>query len=344
MPEIDMSIVSKCSKHGVFSRFCSLPIVLGILGVIFSTSSLQGQLEGFDEFSDGSKDTEKWDDDFIQGQGKVSELSGRLEFSNSRANGNHEAGWPWVFSTAAYSEDWEFQSDLFNAVEVEPSQFASAGIYVASLEDERDLAFIEMYASYYDELNQSAHGFSAGLESGSGSLHEADSFELPIIQGAVRIRFDHLSQALHFYYHAGETSNGYAWLKIASYGIAGNGGDDSNDHWRLNSNSEFDIGIYGYAENISIRSGELSLDNFTADGSHALPNPEVMLYVEDVTTSTMTIGWEAFENYTFELQESVGFNQWKPTDLRILGDGLYQTFQLDRQHPSNFFRVVTMQP
>ena len=159
-----MSIVSKCSNHDVFSRFCSLPIVLGILGVIFSTSSLQGQLEGFDEFSDGSKDTEKWDDDFIQGQGEVSEIGGRLEFSNSRANGNHEAGWPWVFSTAVYAEDWEFQCDVHNEVGVEPLQFASMGIYVASLDDENDLAFIEMYAAYFDEINESVHGFSAGLE------------------------------------------------------------------------------------------------------------------------------------------------------------------------------------
>lgn len=344
MPKFDKPKITKSSNYSRFLRFLRLPIGYGILGGFLSISLLQAQLEGFDDFSDGIKDSEKWDDDFVQGGGVVSERFGRLEFSNIRINGSHEAGWPWVFSTASYSEDWEFQCDLHNAVDVEPSQFASMGVYVASLDDERDLAFIEMYASFYEESNQSEHGFSAGLESGSGSLHEADSFELPITQGAVRVRFDHSNETFHFYYHAGDTSNGYAWLKLAEYGIAGSGGADANDDWRLNARSEFDIGVYGYAENVSIRAGELYLDHFTADGSQAQPHPEVVMYVEDFSTSTMTVGWEAFEDYTFELQESIGLNEWKATPVKILGDGRYQTFQFERVNPSNFFRVITTNP
>ena len=314
------------------------------VGIVLATPLLHAQLEGTDDFTDGRKDLEKWDADFVRGAGEMSESGGRLEFSNSDSNGVHEAGWPWVFSTASYAEDWEFQCDLHNVVGAEQSEFASIGVYVSSLDDERDLGFIEMYSAYFDEIGESVHGFSAGLESERGSQNEADSFELPVTSGAVRISFNRREKTLGFYYHAGDTANGYAWLRLAQYGIDGDGGADANDSWRLNERSEFDIGVYGYAENISVRKGELSLDRFTADGSESLAFPAVHVYIEEFTTETLTIGWEAFESYTFEIQESTDFGDWNSVSAPLIGNGLYQVFKLNQIHPQRYFRVLTTNP
>jgi hypothetical protein len=323
---------------------CRLQRIIAFGGFVLLAPLLHGQLAGTDDFTDGRKDLEKWDADFIKGGGEMSESGGRLEFTNPDSRGVHEAGWPWVFSTASYAEDWEFQCDVHNVVGAEPSEFASVGIYVSSLEDERDLGFIEMYSAYFDEIGESVHGFSAGLESERGSQNEADSFELPVTRGAVRVRFDRREKTLSFFYHAGDTADGYAWLRIAQYGIDGDGGEDANDSWRLNERSEFDIGIYGYAENISVRKGELSVDHFTADGSDALAFPLVQLYVEEFTSEALTIGWEAFESYTFEIQESTDFGNWKSVSGPLIGDGLYQVFKLNQIHPQSYFRVLTTSP
>jgi hypothetical protein len=315
-----------------------------LFGIFLSMPVLHGQLEGIDDFSDGRKDLEKWDADFVRGGGEISESGGRLEFTNTDSRGVNEAGWPWVFSTASYAEDWEFQCDVHNVVGAEASEFASVGIYVSSLDEERDLGFIEMYSAFFDEIGESVHGFSAGLENERGSQNEADSFELPVTRGAVRVRFDRSEKTLSFFYHAGGTANGYAWLRLAQYGIDGDGGTDANDSWRLNERSEFDIGVYGFAENITVRKGELSIDHFTADGSEALAFPLVQLYVEEATAEALTIGWEAFESYTFEIQESTDFVDWKLVSEPLIGDGLYQLFKLNQIHPQRYFRVLTTNP
>ena len=167
-----------------------------LFGIFLSMPVLHGQLEGIDDFSDGRKDLEKWDADFVRGGGEISESGGRLEFTNTDSRGVNEAGWPWVFSTASYAEDWEFQCDVHNVVGAEASEFASVGIYVSSLDEERDLGFIEMYSAFFDEIGESVHGFSAGLENERGSQNEADSFELPVTRGAVRVRFDRSEKTL----------------------------------------------------------------------------------------------------------------------------------------------------
>ena len=312
--------------------------------MVLSSSLLYGQLEGTDDFSDGRKNLEMWDEDFINGEGSLSESGGRLEFINSGSRGIHEAAWPWVYSTASYAEDWEFQCDVRNIVNTDPTEFASVGIYVSSLDDERDLGFIEMYAAYFDEIGERVHGFSAGLESDRGNQNEADSFELPVTSGAVRIVFNRREKTLSFFYHSGETSNGYAWLRLAHYGIDGNGGADANDNWRLNERSEFDIGVYGYAENLSIRKGELSMDRFTADGSVSLSDPMVHLYVEEVTSDAFILGWEAFESFSFEIQETTDFEAWNSVSAPVVGDGLYQTIRFDRNQERVFFRMLTTSP
>ena len=320
-----------------------------LLWVLFSMTcmvlSLPAQLTGRDEFNGPFKNTNYWDDDFEKGSAEAYQKDGSFLLRSPASTGEHEAGWPWIQSSARYAEDWSFQVDLHNEVDVETaSQFASIGVYVASLEDERNMAFIECYSTLFESGGERIHGFASGLVNAEGHVHEGDSLDLQSTAGAVQVRFDSKRKHLTLLYHSGDTTEGYAWRRLAQYGIAGDKGKEGTDHWQLRSSSELDIGIYGFAKNVAVVEGQLRLDNFTTTASPTLEQPPFEIYLESSATGGKELWWQAYDGFEYVTQHSLDLGDWNPSPAPIMDMGDWQFISVFTNPSNQFFRVLSTQP
>jgi hypothetical protein len=167
--------------------------------IVSLVSSAKGQFEGAEDFSSALRQ-EKWFP-FTKGVGSISLSSQEFNFTSSSSVGEHEAGLSWVNTPVRYSEDWEFQLDVANALNVSnSSRYAATGIYVANGNDDNDLAYLEFYGTYFDDLGRSVRGFTTGLSNNGTNFHEGDTFELPFDTGALRAKFDSSERSLTFYF------------------------------------------------------------------------------------------------------------------------------------------------
>jgi hypothetical protein len=64
-----------------------------------------------------------------------------------------------------------------------------------------------------------------------------------------------------------DPADGYQWIQLGSFGLAGSGGADGNTDWSLTENDQFPVYVYGYSEHLKITSGQLYGDNFGEMGA-----------------------------------------------------------------------------
>jgi hypothetical protein len=96
----------------------------------------------------------------------------------------------------------------------------------------------------------------------------ADTDNLGVTNGAVRITFTSANKVMHLYYDL-NTGNGYTWVEFGSFGVAGSGGATANADWGLGSGDHFLVGVYGYSSNMIISAGQMAADNFVVTGGVA---------------------------------------------------------------------------
>jgi hypothetical protein len=61
-------------------------------------------------------------------------------------------------------------------------------------------------------------------------------------------------------------NDGYQWVRLGSFGVAGLGGFDGNANWGMTDASRFRIYIYGYSTKMNVTSGQMYGDNFQTTG------------------------------------------------------------------------------
>ena len=222
-----------------------------------------------DDFNDDVVDPTKWNGDWQEGNGTLTETNGRLEWTVADPTAYDYTYRLWTGSTARYGVDWEAQIDLFNNSEPnQTDQVSSFGIVVYNPSDEGDSFFAEMYSSHIagPPLRR---GFYAELFSDGSGVGWADSWDthsIDITSGSVRMTYDATTRVFTSFFDL--PGGGVSWVAFGSFGIDGAGGATGNADWGMSGSDPFEISVYGFSANevgppfLPIASGEMYGDNF----------------------------------------------------------------------------------
>jgi hypothetical protein len=238
-----------------------------LLGTLFLTAVTIARLAHADgdDFNDNSKSTLKWGADDFLGNAVLVETNQRLEFQCPANTGDDIALRPWIRSGAAYGGDWEAQLDLAHSTTLGGAdQYASFGILLSNPNDASDTILVELYHSTLGGL-PARRGFRAELESNAISAGNADTGNLDVTAGALRLQFDSTNKVLRCDYDT-NPADGYQWVPFASFGLLGQGGSTANVNWPIGFNQNFSFALFGLSSGISVASGQLFADNFVATG------------------------------------------------------------------------------
>jgi hypothetical protein len=250
---------------------------LWLLGV-----SLLGPLATFaastgDNFDDNVVSPSRWGRDQTFGRGVLLEKNHRLEYTCSAPSLTEDgSNRPWVLTRFPYNGDWEVQVDVFdNSIPSQAFQVNSAGIIIYSPHSADTDVYMELYSTGFG-LPFSTTGFHTEMEIDGDDVGIGDSGVTGDTNGAVRLRWDSTNHVLTAYYDQ-DVSDGYDWVELASFGLAGSGGVTGNGNWGMTDADQFFLQLYGYSAGMVVSSGQMYLDNFKETGGvtpNGQPPPE----------------------------------------------------------------------
>lgn len=233
---------------------------------------LRAFADGADDFNDNHVDTAKWGTDTKLGSGVLTEKNQRLEFTCSNALSDGDTLRPWILERFPVSSNWTVQVDTYN--NTAPSAFpggqvTSGGFTLFHPTNATSQIYVELYAVPFGA--PVGKGFDANLETDDFNVGNADTGYVggnsPVL-GAVRMEYTSSNKTVICSYDA-DTSDGYQWTELASYGLAGTDGTTANTDWGLSDDQQFAVWVYGYSAGMTVPSGQLYLDNFTETGGAA---------------------------------------------------------------------------
>lgn len=225
--------------------------------------------DGSDNFNDNSKDNTKWGTDVNNALGVLTEQNQRLEYICNSPLSDGEAYRPWKLERFPVNGDWTVQVDTFNNTTPTLNfQVNSGGFSLFGPTTTDNEIYLELYAAPFGApVNKGfvAHLDTAAAEVGSVDIGVAGNEP---VMGAVRMEYVAATKVVTCLYDA-DTSDGYQWINMASFGLAGAGGTTANTDWALANDQQFSIWVYGFSELMTVASGELYLDNFAETGGAA---------------------------------------------------------------------------
>jgi hypothetical protein len=220
--------------------------------------------DGGDNFNDNSKSLVNWGTDSILGNGMLTETSQRLQYTCASGTITDNAERPWELTRLPYNADWEVRVDAVNNTEpVPPFQVNSMGIRLLSPLSAGDYLYHEFYNSAIG--GPSRQGANADMVSGGTSAGGADSSELSVDRLGLRMAWNAVTKVLTTSYDT-NLANGYQWIELGSFGLAGAGGSDANADWNLAETDRLFLSVYGFSAAMSVSAGEMHLDNFAETG------------------------------------------------------------------------------
>jgi|GEM_PF-3211420 len=231
-----------------------------------------------DDFNDSDPDGTRWAADSTVGSGRLDEANQRLEYTCSSPSGRDDVAIrPWVLTRMPTNGDWEVQVDLVNTTAPSQAfQVNSFGIKALHPRTGQGEMAVEMYCSSLGG-GQARTGFWAALETNGVSLAEPDSGAWDsLTYGAVRMAYTAATRVVSVGYDM-DPSDGYQWVFLGSFGLAGADGADANTDWGLLDTDQFPVYLYGYSYEIAVASGQMSADNFSETGGvppNSTPSPD----------------------------------------------------------------------
>jgi hypothetical protein len=240
-------------------------LMIGFSPVVFIAH--QAFADGTDDFNDNSMDPALWGLDEVKGQGQLSEINGRLEYTTTGSGTNLDSSDRPLRRRFPYSEPWTIQIDATNTTS--GSQWSSFGINVESSKDGGDSVEVELAASSMVWAELYNNGESIDGVPGFGF-----STSTPI-----RMSFNNVSKVITV-----SGWSGAAWVDFGTFGVSASGGGSINADWGLTDADYFKAYVFGYSESMDINSGDLYGDNLGETGGMPLPPTE--LVVNEGTTGT----------------------------------------------------------
>ncbi len=281
-------------------------------GAVFAVVLLLAQ-QGFllgerfvDEFGDDERDTQLWGSDTTSGEGRLSEEDGALQFLVDQASDLDYAERPWILQNLPANQNWSVRASMEASPEhTTKEQVASLAIWIRPKGHDGEL-WVELYSSSIDRSGFPGplalrHGFATSLS----ELPEAslDSGEIPFPSGAVRITYIAEEGSLRAWHNIGNVEEEAEWVELAHHNVSGQGdGTHANVDWQLQGGGTFEVGVYGYAENLEISRGEMKFTSFEVDTNYVPVVVEGLTAVDDrlvvpgATPSSMQESIEALAN------------------------------------------------
>ena len=225
--------------------------------------------DGTDNFNDNSMDPALWGLDEVKGQGQLSEVNDRLEYTTTGSGTNLDSSDRPLRRRFPYNAPWSIQIDATNTTSASGGQWSSFGINVESSKDGGDSVEVELAASsmVWAELYNNG-------ESIDGVPGFAPSTSTPI-----RMSFNNLTKVITVSGWSGAT-----WNDFGTFGVSASGGGSINADWALTDADYFKAYVFGYSESMDINSGDLYGDNLGETGG--IPLPPTELVVNEGTTGT----------------------------------------------------------
>ena len=220
--------------------------------------------DGADNFNDNSPDAAKWGSDEVSGNGVLTETSQRLQYTCPSGTFEDQSERPWELTRFSFNADWDMQIDTFNGTN--PSVFGqvnSMGITILSPLSGGDYLYLELYRNSFG--GSFGTGVNVDLVDDDNSVGGDDSGDLPINLAALRLQWNSATKVLSCYYDT-DPADGYQWIMLASFGLAGSGGNTADADWGLATGDQFFASVFGYSAGMTVAAGEMYLDNFTETG------------------------------------------------------------------------------
>lgn len=221
-----------------------------------------------DDFNDNSKDPDRWGEDYVEGNGVLTETSGRLQFTVGTGTDSDYVSRPWTASLLPYDQDWEVQVDVTNlSVPNQDDEVNSYGISIFDWNTFSNEVFAELYASHFGGP-PTRYGFYGELYDDGEFVAYVDTAEgddPDATVGAVRIVFVAATKVLRLFYDV-DPDNGYAWIEYGSFSVDGGGGVDGNANWGLTNDDYFTVEVYGYSSQMTIGPNLVYGDDFEITG------------------------------------------------------------------------------
>jgi hypothetical protein len=212
-----------------------------------------------DNFNDNSVDVTKWGADTVFGHGVLTETGQHVEFTVSSGTKFDEVDRPWIRSQFPTTNDWDIILNVNNAASGLPKgAVASIGFYIRSWKDPFDNISAEMYTSM--NPGGTARGFYSSLFTDNQYVQSADTLDLGITVGAIRVSFDSTAKVLSLWYDT-NPADGYQWTLYASYGINNSGGITAATNWNLTGADRFELVLYGYGTKAPVAAGQIFCDD-----------------------------------------------------------------------------------
>jgi len=232
-------------------------IVFALLLFAGMATSRAQNLSGTDNFN-ASIENSNWGTDVTYGSGALTQTNSYLQFTSAGtgANGDY-SGRPWVANYGSYTQNWSVQLDTTVLLTTSGAQTAAFGLEIW------DAANTSQYVGIEDGSSGGSAGYYTYLGNGDNNVSATAAASGPTV-GAVKITYDALTKVITTYYDPNSPGEGYNWVVLGSYGLAGSGGVTGNVNWDLGPDGTFIAAPFGFTQSVAATSGEVYGDNFLA--------------------------------------------------------------------------------
>jgi hypothetical protein len=228
------------------------PFILAIIPFLFQNAMALTPVS--DNFNSRLLNAARWTSESGSG-GKLTQSSGRVNFTTSRAIDDPYAMLTLRNNRPGYYEDWQIILDVTNTAN--KGKDVGVGIMVANGADPLDSVNLEFYGT------GPRGGFNfIGITDDEDDASQDITAKPNVSKGSMKVAFNKTTKLFTFWYDRTGSADGFQWKRLCSFSPTGKGGD-RRGNWKMNpAGGNFTLAVFGYSENQVVTNGKASFDNF----------------------------------------------------------------------------------